>query len=352
MRPIAIDIAVAKADRAALTANQPDPPDEISVSNTACRSNADRLITFSTSAVAVCCCSASARSFVRAFTSSNRRTFSIAMTAWSAKVRTISMSRPLKETRSRSRETESADDPLIAHQWHAEKRAARIAEAEIRIVIRVHQDIGNIVHCSREKNSAPHRTETGLLRIATQVIDVFGGIAEARPVALSTSPSRMYRVPYVEPESSTAERTSVSSTNCKSNADRLMTLSMSPVAVCCRSASVRSRVRAWTSSKRRAFSIAITDWLAKVSTSSICRVAKGAGSARVSVNSFDPAVAQQGYAEQRSRRADLLIAVEGILRVEQTVWDLLCPPRTRDTGNQRLVVEASRVCFDERPPLG
>ena len=40
----------------------------------------------STSAVAVCCCKDSDRSRVRACTSSNRRTFSIAITAWSAKV--------------------------------------------------------------------------------------------------------------------------------------------------------------------------------------------------------------------------------------------------------------------------
>ena len=57
-----------------------------SVSNTACKSNAVRLITFKTSAVAVCCCSDSSSSRVRACTSSNRRTFSIAITAWSAKV--------------------------------------------------------------------------------------------------------------------------------------------------------------------------------------------------------------------------------------------------------------------------
>ena len=43
-------------------------------------------MTLSTSAVAVCCSSASLSSRVRACTSSNSRTFSIAITAWSAKV--------------------------------------------------------------------------------------------------------------------------------------------------------------------------------------------------------------------------------------------------------------------------
>ena len=54
--------------------------------STVCRSKVERLMTLSTSAVAVCCCSDSRRSSVRARTSSNSRTFSIAITAWSAKV--------------------------------------------------------------------------------------------------------------------------------------------------------------------------------------------------------------------------------------------------------------------------
>ena len=54
--------------------------------NTGSNSPGDALITLSTSAVAVCCCSASLSSRVRACTSSNSRTFPIAITAWSAKV--------------------------------------------------------------------------------------------------------------------------------------------------------------------------------------------------------------------------------------------------------------------------
>ena len=58
----------------------------ISVSSTGWRSNVDRLITLSTSLVAVCCSSASVNSRFRASSSVNSRTFSIAMTAWAAKV--------------------------------------------------------------------------------------------------------------------------------------------------------------------------------------------------------------------------------------------------------------------------
>ena len=54
-----------------------------------------------------------------------------------------------------------------------------------------------------------------------------------------------------------------------------MTCSTSEVAVCCSSASVSSRVRACTSSNSRTFSIAITAWSAKVSTSSICLSVNG-----------------------------------------------------------------------------
>ena len=57
-----------------------------SVSKTGWRSKVDRPITLSSSLVAVCCSSATRSSLLRASSSVNRRTFSMAMTAWSAKV--------------------------------------------------------------------------------------------------------------------------------------------------------------------------------------------------------------------------------------------------------------------------
>ena len=56
------------------------------VSNTGSSSPGDELMTSRTSEVAVCCSSDSLSSCVRFCTSSNSRTFSIAITAWSAKV--------------------------------------------------------------------------------------------------------------------------------------------------------------------------------------------------------------------------------------------------------------------------
>ncbi len=60
-------------------------------SNTGCTSVGEPEMTLSTSEVAVCCSNASLSSAVRACTSSNSRTFSIAITAWSAKVVTSSI---------------------------------------------------------------------------------------------------------------------------------------------------------------------------------------------------------------------------------------------------------------------
>jgi hypothetical protein len=59
--------------------------------NTGSSSPGELEITRSTSEVAVCCSSASDNSRVRACTSSNSRTFSIAITAWSANVWTRSI---------------------------------------------------------------------------------------------------------------------------------------------------------------------------------------------------------------------------------------------------------------------
>src|SRR5215472_10192602 len=63
-----------------------------------------------------------------------------------------------------------------------------------------------------------------------------------------------------------------------------MTFNTSDVAVCCSNDSLRSRVRACTSSNRRAFSIAMTAWSAKVVTSSICLSVNGCTVLRCKVN--------------------------------------------------------------------
>ena len=75
-----VDVAVKHIDPASLRLAE-RRRHSISVSNTLCRLNAERLMTLSTSAVAICCCSNSLSSEVRACTSSKSRAFSIAITA-------------------------------------------------------------------------------------------------------------------------------------------------------------------------------------------------------------------------------------------------------------------------------
>ena len=79
---------------------------------------------------------------------------------------------------------------------------------------------------------------------------------------------------YIEPNFASQIRVALpsmaSNTGSSSPGELEMTPSTSEVAVCCSSASETSLVRACTSSNSRTFSIAITAWSAKVSTSSIC----------------------------------------------------------------------------------
>ncbi len=62
-----------------------------------------------------------------------------------------------------------------------------------------------------------------------------------------------------------------------------MALRISAVAVCCSRVSVRARLRTCSSLNRRTFSIAITAWSAKVSSSSTCWSVKGRASVRNAV---------------------------------------------------------------------
>ena len=98
---------------------------------------------------------------------------------------------------------------------------------------------------------------------------------EVRHIAIDLALAYRDRCGYRLPQSRAAVSTTVSSTGCTSEVERLMTLSTSLVAVWYSSDSCRSSVRCRRSSNSRAFSIAITAWSAKVVTSSICAVVKG-----------------------------------------------------------------------------
>ena len=95
--------------------------DFTSVSSTVCRSKVERLMTLSTSAVAVCCCSDSVRSSVRCCNSSNSRAFSIAITAWSANVlNELDLLVGERRTSAAAGHAEHADRLAFAHQRHGQ----------------------------------------------------------------------------------------------------------------------------------------------------------------------------------------------------------------------------------------
>ena len=98
------------------------------VSNTGWTSVGDRLMTRRMSLVAVCCSSASVRSRLRASSSVNRRTFSMAMTAWSAKVLQQRDLRVRKRSAARAADGDGADRLAVAHQRHG-KHAAEAGRA-------------------------------------------------------------------------------------------------------------------------------------------------------------------------------------------------------------------------------
>ena len=224
------------------------------------------------SLVAVCCSSASVSSRLRASSSVNRRTFSIAMTAWSAKVwssvdlaigegrdlgppdrRSTPMARPRGATerrgscgirsRRRARWTRGTRSPPPARQ-----RRGRPADPAPRGLPRT---------ADRDGEALLARVAIGIARDGRR----------DGAISVPTVDGRVERL--AEPRRALAR--SASNTGWTSVGDLEMTRRISPVAVCCSSVSVRSRLRASSSLKSRTFSIAITAWSAKVFSSAICR---------------------------------------------------------------------------------
>ena len=96
--------------------------------NSGASSSSELLIAPSTSEVAVCCSSDSVRSRVFACTSSNNRTFSIAITAWSAKVVHQLDLLVVKGSGTFGQE-DHADDLAVAHHGTQERRGSRRSSA-------------------------------------------------------------------------------------------------------------------------------------------------------------------------------------------------------------------------------
>jgi hypothetical protein len=297
MRPHATDLAVANKDGALCSVNQFERGG-INVLNTVCRSKAERLMTFRTSAVAVCWASDSSRSRVFACTSSNNRTFSIAITAWSAKLRTSSIARWEKWPGS-SRTSVNAPTTASSRNIGTPQRAREPASGNSYSGRSLTSGISSTM---RDKSTRPATDPRPGVTSRPMMPRTTSGCGSTIARKRNTSPSRTQTAPPRAPLNLTAEAISVSSTVCKSNAERLMTFNTSAVAVCWRSDSSRSRVRACTSSNKRTFSIAMTAWSAKVCKSSICQGVEWACvGAPDHQSGLDPVIAQQGDANNGTK---------------------------------------------------
>ena len=244
-------------------------------SNTGWTSVGELEMTRRISPVAVCCSSDSVSSRFRASSSWNSRTFSIAITAWSAKVwsSSICLSREGRHLASsdviapiglpsRSMGTARAvRNPARYRAGSARTpgprrcRRARPTRQDRPGPSAASPRWARVTHADwRRSASASRHAGDQVDQAPVEPKDrAVGGLAQRHGTL-----RRWRRTP--------AGRRSAS---CE------MTRRISPVAVCCSSASVSSRFRASSSWNSRTFSIAITAWSAKVWSSSICLAGEG-----------------------------------------------------------------------------
>ena len=219
-------------------------------------------ITRRISAVAVCCSRASVSSVLRASSSLKRRTFSIAMTAWSANVWRSAICSSVKGLTSTPTPID-ADGPFGA--WappgSCEARgplAARAVRESRPVGSRVRHVNGPVSRMARP-DPVPRSADRDVRRQAA-----------TRPRVTRRWRPRGSRVP-VDRENGGGMRAAKRASFRDDVEDRpdvgrrlAITRRISAVEVCCSRASVRSAFRVWSSLSRRAFSIAIDAWSANV----------------------------------------------------------------------------------------
>ena len=237
------------------------------------------------SPVAVCCSSASVSSRLRSSSSWNSRAFSMAMTAWSAKV-------------SSSAICWSGEGPDLSTRrarwcrWQRPRAAGDGEDGPMPLrsdVLTAVADPAGGHGCDRRGrrgSPVPRRTARSMQRPGR------AASLAAGPDARRLAPSELRRRGTVVAVDATDDRRSrrrragrrsraiVSKTGWTSVGELAMTRRISPVAVCCSSASVSSRLRASSSSNSRAFSMAMTAWSANVFRRAICLSVKGRTSRR------------------------------------------------------------------------
>ena len=138
----------------AVSASQSRAADSTSVSSTACRSKVERLITLSTSAVAVCCCSDSRSSL-------SRRVFSMAMTAWLGEILHQLDLLVGERPDLLAVDDDGADQLVLLEHRHAEHGCARRRARPHRhwITLRDRLSVGISATCShlRDRQRRPQR---------------------------------------------------------------------------------------------------------------------------------------------------------------------------------------------------
>ena len=157
-------------------------------SNTGCVSVGEQEMTLRISAVAVCSCSDSVSSRVRAWTSSNSRTFSIAITAWSEKVSSNSICFRLNGLRSRTYHGQGAEDYAFAQQRHADggsdaRRSRLIGALELRIG----EDIRNMYGAPFGDRPAERRAAIRFRRVALEMLALLRREAVGRGYRISVA---------------------------------------------------------------------------------------------------------------------------------------------------------------------
>ena len=260
---------------------------------------------------------------VAASSSVNSRTFSMAITAWSANVLSRSICRSGNSPASGPRDDDRSDRDALPQ--HRDRHDAPVAH--------------RIRRPRRARSRGPPATSGMCATAAASRIGLAaalpGPAASGRRAAPPRPPrSRVHAEPRSggarpsnrkthansAPQSRAALWAIVSNTGWTSVGELQMTRRISLVAVCCSSVSVRSRFRASSSLNRRTFSMAMTAWSAKVFRSSICVVGERPGLRRAMtvIAPIGTPVAQHRHAEQRSgsppARRDCL-RVLGILAV-------------------------------------
>ncbi len=231
----------------------------------------------STSAVAVCCSSASLRLAVRSCTCSNRRTFWMAIAAWSAKVLNRLICLALKGRTSVRRISSTPIDLSSCRsgvpanvRWPAWMASCRPSGYSLSSITRSStQTVSPSMKHRPATQSRPTGSGGRLMGIGPQWAFISRRPPLSRKMAASSVSQNL-----------AALSTTTSSTGWMSVGEVAITRRMSPVAVCCSRASETSLLRACTSSRRRAFSMAMAAWAAKVCNRPICLSLNGLTSRR------------------------------------------------------------------------